>query len=203
MTLPDPPLLLITDRSQATRPLADTVTGAFDGGCRWVMLREKDIGADDRRRLLEEILRRAAPYDATVTVNEDIDAALAAGAHGVHLPQRKADVAAARQRLGNGALIGVSAHDLAEAEAAAGADYITLSPVYVSPSKPDYGPALTPGGLQAIARSLPVLGLGGIEPTNAGELAIAGADGIAVMGGVMRAENPTREVERLLKAWRA
>lgn len=205
MNLPDPPLLLITDRSQTARPLTDIVAAAFDGGCRWLMLREKDIDTEERRALLTELLHRALAYQATVTVNGDIDAALAAGAHGVHLPQGNADVAAAREKLGAGALIGVSAHDLAEAKAAAGADYVTLSPVFVSPSKPDYGPQLTPGGFGKLARAipLPAIGLGGIEPGNAGEIAVAGGVGIAVMGSVMRAGDPAREVERLLAAWRS
>jgi len=203
VSLPDPPLLLITDRTQAVRPLKEIVSSAFDGGCRWVMLREKDLSSAGRIALLGDLRDLAAPYGATVIVNGDIDAALAAGVAGVHLPQNHAGIGSARQMLGDDALIGVSAHNLEEAQAATDADYITLSPVFISPSKPEYGPALTPNGFEKIARQvpLPVLGLGGIETDKASELASAGASGIAVMGSVMRAENPAREVEMLLRAW--
>jgi thiamine-phosphate pyrophosphorylase len=182
VSLPDPPILLITD----------VVAAACAGGCRWIMLREKDLDPEALHALLDDIVAATAPYGATVIVNGDL--VLAAHCAGVHLPQGGVGADTARACLGPGALIGVSAHSRAEAEAAAsaGADYVTLSPVFVSPSKPDYGPALGPDAFGKVARELaiPVLGLGGIEPENAASVITAGAAGIAVMGSVMRAEDP-------------
>src|SRR5207253_4071572 len=110
---------------------------------------------------------------------------------------------AARARL-PGALIGASAHSAEEAAALlrAGADYITASPIFITASKPGYGPAL---GLDGFARIVaqargPVVALGGITPENAATCFTAGARGIAVMGEVMRAADPQATVEHLLRA---
>lgn len=205
--LPDPPLLVITDRSQARAPLADIAEAVFGAGGRWLMLREKDLDPGARRDLLKDLVARGAPYGAAVTVNGDLAAAEAAGAAGLHLPGG-ADLAprlgAARRALGPGALLGASAHDLDEARvaAAAGADYVTLSPVFDSPSKPGYGPALGPAGLGAVAARLaiPVVALGGIAAGNAGACLQAGAAGVAVMGAVMAAADPGAAVRQLLAA---
>src|SRR5437899_3951620 len=106
--LPEPPLLVISDRSQASRPLLDIAAAAFAGGCRWFSLREKDLPASGRRALLDVLVVLGRRWGATVTVHEDIDAAAMADAGGVHLPSG-ASPEAARARL-SGALIGASAH---------------------------------------------------------------------------------------------
>jgi len=202
--LPHPPLLVISDRSQARRPLLEVAAAVFAGGCRWFSLREKDLPAEERRALLGELVVLGRRHGATVAAHDDIEAVLATGADGVHLPAG-GDPAAARQRLPRG-LIGVSAHSAAEAAAMlrAGADYVTLSPIFLSDSKPGYGPAL---GLDVLAAAAeadaapgPVVALAGITPDNAASCLAAGAAGIAVMGEVMRAENPAETVRRLLIA---
>src|SRR5437879_12599072 len=128
--LPDPPLLVISDRSQARRPLLEIAAAAFAGGCRWFSLREKDLPADERRDLLIELVALGRRYAATVMAHDDIEAVLATGADGVHLPAG-GDPAAARKRLPRG-LSGVSAHSSEEAATPlrAGADYVTLSPIF-------------------------------------------------------------------------
>jgi thiamine-phosphate pyrophosphorylase len=202
MRLPLPPLLLISDRSQARRPLAVVVAAALAGGCRWFSLREKDLPPAERQRLLADLVELGHRCGAVVTVHADIEAAIAAGADGVHLP-RGADPATARRRLPD-ALVGASAHSPDEAATLliAGADYVTLSPVFLSASKPGYGPALGLAGLAAAAARPPgpVVALGGIAPLNAAACLAAGAQGVAVMGEVMRADDPKAVVERLLSA---
>jgi len=204
--IPAPPLLLITDRQSAKRDIVELVALAVNAGCRWVMVREKDLATDALADLARRIV--AVSHDtisrdggATVLVNGDVRAAKAAGAAGVHLPAG-GDIAAARRELGPEALIGVSTHSLAEARAAeeAGADYITLSPVFLTDSKPGYGPALGLDGLRAAtaALRLPVIALAGIDETNAAACRRAGAAGIATMGGVMRAGDPAGKVRALL-----
>ena len=203
MKLPAPPLLFITDRRQARRGLEDTVAAALDGGVRWVSLREKDLSFAERARLLTKLVERSRTYAATVTVHEDIDAALEAGADGVHLPSR-GDPAAARRRLGASALIGVSTHSAETAAAAAdtGADYVTISPIFMSASKPGYGPVLGLPALASIAQRVrvPVIALGGIDATTAGDCLAAGAAGIAAMGGLMTANDPAAATRALLEA---
>ncbi len=203
MTLPSPRLLVISDRSQARRPLVQIAEAAFRAGCRWFSLREKDLPPGERHDLLLELVALGRRYGATVTVHDDIDAAVAAGADGVHLPGG-GDPASARRLLPSG-LIGVSAHLPREAAAqiAAGADYVTLSPIFLTQSKPGYGPAV---GIKALAEATrlapgPVVALGGINEGNIVTCLGAGARGIAVMGEIMRAADPEETTRRLLAAF--
>ena len=195
MRLPLPPVLVITDRHQAKQTLEDVAAALFAGGCRWLSVREKDLPGAERRALLERLLARAKPCSATVTVHDDLEAA-AALRIGIHLPAQ-ASVPDARAQLGAAALIGLSAHDEHEVAAAAGADYVTLSPIFLSASKPGYGPALGLPALRGPWR-LPVLALGGIEAGNAALCIEAGAAGVAVMGEAMRAPDPRRFMADLL-----
>ena len=178
--------------------MEDIAAGLFAGGCRWLSLREKDLPAAERSALLQRLVALGQGAGAVVMVHDDVDAALAAGAAGVHLPAAGSP-AAARQRLGPAALIGQSAHHGAEIDAAAqaGADYVTLSPIFVTASKPGYGPAL---GLAPFAETwpLPVLALGGIDATNSAACFKAGAAGVAVMGSAMRTDNPQAFMAGLL-----
>ncbi len=202
MRLPTPPLLIISDRSQARRSLVEIAAAAFAGGCRWFGLREKDLPAAERRALLAELVALGRPYGALVMAHDDIDAVVATGAGGVHLPGGS-DPKTARARLPSG-LIGVSAHSPVEAASLieAGADYVTISPVFLTDSKPGYGPALGLAGLAetiAIAKG-PVVALAGITPVNSRACIEAGAAGVAVMGEVMRAADPEAIVRVLIEA---
>jgi thiamine-phosphate pyrophosphorylase len=179
------------------------VAAVLDGGARWISLREKDLSFAERVTLLGRLVALARPYEAIMTVHEDVDAALETGADGVHLPSR-GNPAIARRRLGAGALIGVSAHS-AETVAlagAGGADYVTLSPVFASPSKFGYGPVLGPSALTAVTRrvEVPVIALGGVDATTAGDCLAAGAAGVAAMGSLMRAADPASTTRELLAA---
>ena len=201
MKLPVPPLLVISDRRQARRPLEEIAEAVFAGGCRWFSLREKDLTPEERRVLLGELVSLGRRFGAVVTAHEDIEAVAAIGADGVHVPGGGSPDAV-RARL-PGALIGASAHSADEAAALlrAGADYVTVSPVFMTASKPGYGPAL---GLEALASVAarspgPVVALGGITPENAAQCIAAGARGVAVMGEVMRSVDPQATVERILR----
>jgi thiamine-phosphate pyrophosphorylase len=201
--LPGPPLLIITDRRQARRRLEDVAQAAFTGGCRWLSLREKDLAPAERLDLLRRLVVLGQKFGAVVGVHDDVEAALACGAGAVHLPDG-ASAAAARARLGPRVLIGVSAHDAAgiARAAAEGADYATLSPVFVSASKPEYGPALGLDGFAAAARkaALPLVALGGIDAANIASVLAAGAAGVAAMGEAMRAEGDVAALVAALAA---
>ena len=135
-----------------------------------------------------------------LSIGRDIALAAAIKADGVHL-QSSASLATARQGLGMRAFIGVSAHTLHEVEGCScrGADYVTLSPIYGTASKPGYGPPLGPAILkQAAACGIPVLALGGVTVERIAECRSFGAAGVAVMGSVMRATRPGAVVEELL-----
>ena len=201
MTLPEPPLLLVTDRRQARLPLADVVAAALGAGCRWVSLREKDLSQDDQMALAGTLLRLTRRHGARLSLHGDAQLAKACGADGVHLPAG-GDPAAARKLLGPGKLIGVSIHTVTEAEAIDPAviDYAIAGPAFETPSKPGYGPEIGRKGLSEIAAAarVPILAIGGLNATRAAEVIAAGPVGIAVMGGVMRSTDPGREVRGLL-----
>jgi thiamine-phosphate pyrophosphorylase len=198
------PLLVITDRHQARLPVEAVVDAVGRGGGRWLLVRDRDLERGERERLAARLAQVARGHGMHVSVSADVELAAALGAS-IHL-QSPAAVAPARRRLGAGAVIGMSAHGLAEvaAAAAAGADYVTLSPIFLTASKPGYGPAL---GLAAIGAAaglgVPVLALGGVVAENVGACIAAGAAGVAVMGEIMRSASPAMAVGAYLAMHRA
>ena len=85
MNLPDPPLLLVTDRRQAGRPLAEVIAPACAAGCRWISVREKDLPAAEQVALARGLLPIARRWGARVTLHGTAEMARAAGVDGVHL----------------------------------------------------------------------------------------------------------------------
>jgi thiamine-phosphate pyrophosphorylase len=188
--LPAPPLLVITDRRQAKRPIERIVAEALAGGARWISVREKDLSAPERRALLRRLATIVAPVGTALAVHGDIEAAAELSLAGVHLPSG-ADPTVARRILGERALIGASTHGVDEAREAArrGADYVTIGPIFATASKPGYGPTLGVAGLRECCAAVPcpVIALGGVSPETAAACLAAGAAGIAIMGPIMRA----------------
>ena len=175
-----PPLLVLTDRSQCAGPLVDTVAAVVDGGARAIVLREKDLPADERDHLAEQLRALLDPVGGVLV---RAGAAGSAGADAVHLaandpfPQPRP------------VLVGRSCHSVDELgrAGAEGCDYVMLSPVFPTASKPGYGPPLGLAGLARLtALAPPAYALGGIRPADVPGCLAAGARGIAVMGPVMR-----------------
>ncbi len=196
------PLLVITDRHQAWHSIEAIVEEVGQGGGRWLLLRDKDLEPQQRREVAARVAETARRRGMHLSVGRDVALAAEYGAS-VHL-QSAAAVGAARQRLPAGALIGVSAHGVEDVAAAAamGADYVTLSPIFLTSSKPGYGPAL---GVAAIALAanlgISVIALGGVTAERVRPCLDAGAAGVAVMGEIMRSDEPRRIVgEFLLRA---
>ena len=200
MKLPDPPLLLVTDRHQARRPLAEIVGAALASGCRWVSLREKDLPEDEQVPLARTLLTLTRRHQACLVLHGEARLAKLAGTDGVHLPSGS-DAAEARRLLGPGKLVGLSIHTVTEAAAIdpATIDYAVAGPAFETPSKPGYGPEIGRKGLRemAAAARVPLLAIGGINTARVGDVIAAGCAGIAVMGGVMRAADPAVEVRAL------
>jgi thiamine-phosphate pyrophosphorylase len=201
MRLPRPPLLVVTDRQQARRPLTEVVGAALAAGCRWVSVREKDLPEDEQISWVRTLLPLARRHGARLTLHGEAALAKTCGADGVHLSAGH-DPAAARALLGPDKLIGVSIHTVGEAEAIDPAivDYAIAGPAFETPSKPGYGPEIGRKGLAEIARAarVPVVAIGGINTARVAEVLAAGPAGVAVMGGVMRAADPAQEVRALL-----
>ena len=203
--LPDPPLMIVTDRQQARLPLEAVAAAAFEAGTCWISVREKDLPLAEQIDLVRQ-LARIAPAGARIGLHgipmPDVD-----GVAAWHLP-RDGDLDAARRLVPGAGLFGRSCHGLAAVEAAqaAGADYVTLSPIFATRSKPGYGPALGVDALIAAAAQLRptgcrLLALGGVTAGTIGLCRTAGADGAAVMGAVMGAGDPGAAVAALIAAW--
>jgi len=177
----------ITDRHQLSpasiEALLEQVKRAVLWGTDFIQVREKDLSDRDLLRLTAQAVCLAQGTSCRILVNGRMDIALAAGAHGVHLPTkgiRISDVVPFRPA---GFLVGASTHSLREARhaAASGADYLLLGPVFPTPSKIGLGKPL---GLRCLARvcsllPLPVFGLGGIHPGEIPKVLAAGACGVA------------------------
>ncbi len=193
LSAPLGPLLVLTDRSQCGRPLADVVAAAVDGGARTVVLREKDLPPAERSALAQDLRTALAPVEGRLVV-----AGTALPSDAVHLS------AADELPEPRPALVGRSCHDRAEVEQAQaqGCDWVTVSPVRLTASKPGYGPALGTAGLAALTGGPPAYALGGMSAADARPCLDAGAVGLAVMGAVMRAARPDLVVGELLAALR-
>lgn len=197
-------LYLITDRHQTGgRPLQDVVRAALDGGVRAVQLREKDLPGAELYRLALELRTLTRNYGARLLINDRLDIALAVEADGVHLGINSLPVAAARRLPGSQMIIGYSAHAIDEAlrAQADGADFITFSPVYYTPSKAVYGEPCGVKKLAAAASALdiPVIALGGIKHANISEALSANIEGIAIISAILAAPDPHVAVVSLLK----
>lgn len=182
--------MLVTDSTQATRPLPDLVKKAFDRGCDAVLLREPTLVDSAREELAVTIKKICADYHNLFFISHDLLLAKKLGVDGVHLKAVQS-CQDARDFFGAHTItIGQSCHSMQEALQAErnGADYISLSPIFISASKPDYGPALGLAMLKRIAKkiALPVLALGGITPDNTALCHRAGAHGVMMMGSFMR-----------------
>ncbi|MBS0581993.1 MAG: thiamine phosphate synthase [Proteobacteria bacterium] len=186
--------------SDGPRPdLLAAVKAALRGGA--VLLQYRDKTADSARRAFEARALRelCARHEVPFIVNDDVELALAAGADGVHLGEDDGDIAAARARLGSGAIIGASCYDSrarARELAAAGADYLAFGAFFPSSTKPDARRA-TPDLLRAAKPlGLPLVAIGGITPDNAQPLVEAGADFLAVISGVFAQADPEAAARR-------
>jgi len=140
-------------------------------------------------------------------INDRVDVALAVGADGVHLGQKDMPLAAARAIVTDTMLIGISAESLADAVAAekGGADYLGVSPIFATPTKPDAAAPLGLAGLQAIRRAvhIPLVGIGGLNRQNAAAVLRCGADGVAVVSAIVAAEDPERAARELVQVIRS
>lgn len=146
-----------------------------------------------------------ATYDVPLIINDDVALAAAADAAGVHLGRGDGDVRAARAVLGEGAIIGVSCYNelqRARDASAAGASYVAFGAFHPSPTKP-LAPRAQPQLLtDARELGLQCAAIGGITPSNARELVLAGADWIAVISGLFNAQDPAVAARNYLQAFK-
>lgn len=164
--------------------ILNQISAAVAAGINLIQIREKQLTA----RVLFELVERASDLtrgtNTRLLVNDRADVAVGAGADGVHLTTQSLDAATIRKTFGEEFLIGASTHSLEAARSARrqGADLIVFGPVFETQSKKSFGPPVGLEKLADVAQELhdfPVLALGGISVTNAGDCLAAGAQGIA------------------------
>ena len=178
--------------------LAETM---LDAGARIMQLRLKDAPGRDFLAAARAIAEMCRKRGATLIVNDRVDIALLAGAHGVHLGQTDLPLDAARRIIGNDRRIGISTHNLEQARAAedGGADYVGFGPMY-------------PGGLRnnaagkgldelraiRAAVKIPIVAIGGITEARVAETLAAGADAVAIITDVVKAPDVGAKVRSIL-----
>ncbi|WP_254273100.1 thiamine phosphate synthase [Haloarcula marina] len=201
---------LVTGESlSAGRTTREVVEAAIAGGVGVVQLREKDRSARERYEMGRQIRELTREAGVTFVVNDRVDIAQALDADGVHLGDDDLPVPVARELLGPEAVVGRSVSTVAEAEAAvtAGADYLGVGTVYRTDSKadiPEDDHGVGPERVAAItdAVDVPVVGIGGITAENTAEVVRAGADGVAVITAITRADDPEAATAALREAVR-
>ncbi|MFC1726203.1 thiamine phosphate synthase [candidate division KSB1 bacterium] len=195
-------LYLVTDRElYGNRPIPELVKAAVKGGVTVIQLREKGLSS---REFLTEALEVKKVLENTnipLIINDRIDIALAADADGVHLGNNDMPAEYAKEILPSGKIIGLSAESVEDAIAADrnGADYIGVSPIYTTPTKPELETGLGLQGLRQIrmVTRLPLVAIGGLNRTNAAEVIKNGADGIAVVSAICAAPDPEQAAKEL------
>lgn len=186
------------------RSYIDLAQAMLDGGVRLLQLRVKDHPTSRFVEIARAVQRMAAQAGASLIINDRADIAKLVCAAGVHLGQEDLPVAAAREILGPHAIIGCSTHTVTQAEAVARegiADYIGFGPVFPTASKARPDPVQGLGGLREVRRrvSLPIVAIGGITTETMSEVLAAGADAVAMIGGIVRADDIAGNVRRLLR----
>ena len=200
---PDYSIYLVTDDGCLQgRALIDCVREALEGGVTLVQYRVKTASSAEMYAEALQLKALCDSFKVPLIINDRLDIAMAVGATGVHLGQDDLPCAAARKILGEDYIIGVSAHNPAEARAAllCGADYLGCGAVFGTATKADVK-KLGTDGLAAIckAKGLPVVGIGGVTADNYREVRAAGADGAAIVSGILAQPDIRATVEAIAR----
>ncbi|MBD9437033.1 thiamine phosphate synthase [Pseudoxanthomonas sp. PXM03] len=185
-------LYLITPEEPDTARLLARVAAVLPYAT-WLQYRQKAAGADRRSEQATALQALCVQAGVPLIINDEVALAEAVGAAGVHLGEDDGDIATARARLGEDAIVGASCYDEAvhaQRAVAAGASYVAFGAFFPTTSKVTTrraAPALLTG---AAALGVPRVAIGGITPDNMGPLVAAGADLVAVIGGVFEAADP-------------
>jgi thiamine-phosphate pyrophosphorylase len=188
-----------TDNKSA-ETIINEVIAAISGGA--VIVQYRDKNPLDADFLAKELVKVCHQHKVPLLVNDDVELAFRVGADGVHLGKEDGAIALARKRLGNNAIIGVSCYNFVEQALDAqgqGATYVAFGRFFPSSSKPLAAPAQIET-LQQAKRllTIPIVAIGGILPENGAQLLTAGADLLAVIGGLFE-----RQPEQSARAYQA
>lgn len=199
-------LYLVTDRDlMSTETLEEAVEQAILGGCTLVQLREKSASSMDFYQSALGVKAVTDKYNVPLIINDRVDIALAIDAAGVHVGQSDLPAILVRRITGEHKIIGVSANAIDKAIKAQqdGADYIGVGALYSTNTKTDVN-VISKAELIKIRKAvtLPIVGIGGINKRNAGELSITGIDGIAVVSAVLAQKNIIQAAKELVEVFK-
>lgn len=193
-------LYAVTDRAwTGEKSLYRQVEDALKGGVTCLQLREKHLDRDLFLQEAVEICKLCKNYNVPFIVNDDVEIAIKSGADGVHVGQDDMSVGRVRRLVGENMIIGVSAHSVDEAlAAAAGADYLGVGAMFGSATKTDAN-VTSKETLKEICRAvdLPVVAIGGINKSNILQLTGRGMDGFAMVSAIFAAEDIENECKIL------
>lgn len=198
--LNDIDLYFITDSRLTGRTVLEDVGSAIHAGVKIIQYREKDLTTREMIDEAGKICRLCRENDVLFIINDRVDIALAVDADGVHLGNEDMPYEATRRILGNTKIIGLTVHDVGEAIEAEriGADYIGISPIFETTTKPDAG---TPAGIDLIkyikkAVKIPFVAIGGINQDNIKSVLEAGARSIAVISAIVTKDDVEKECKK-------
>ncbi len=197
-------LYLVTDPVlHGGRGVTATSEEALKAGVRFLQLRDKTASSKSLYNSAVILKDLCNKYSSYFVVNDRIDIAMAVKADGVHLGQSDMPADIARKIMGPEAIIGVSVRTVNEAEKAFkdGADYLAANLVFSTETKKDIKEPLGLDMVSVLAEvsSLPLIAIGGINPTNTSRLIKAGCDGVAVVTAIMNADSPTKAIQDFLR----
>ena len=185
----------------------DSVRIALLGGCRWIQLRMKNATDDEVRPTAKEAQRLCREAGATFIIDDRVELVRELRADGVHLGKNDMPIAAARQLLGPGFIIGGTANTFADVKAIsdAGGDYVGCGPFRFTTTKEKLSPILGLDGyrhivsrMQAEGIGIPIVAIGGIEADDIQPILATGVTGIALSGAVLRADNPVEKMKEIV-----
>ena len=194
-------LYAVTDRYWLNgRSLCSVVKESLNGGVTFVQLREKKLDEAHFLEEAKELQQLCRSYHVPFVINDNVDIALAMDADGVHVGQSDMEAAQVRQRVGDGMMIGVSAHTVEEAKKAVahGADCLGVGAVFATNTKTDVD-VLPRQTLIDICNAVdvPVVAIGGIHKENILQLKGTGVDGVALVSAIFAAEDIESECKEL------
>jgi len=194
----------ITDSRLTMNGILEDVRQALSAGAVMIQYREKEAPYSARREEAACLLEICRAHGTPFVVNDDVELAAEIGADGVHLGQLDLPLREARRALGEGAIIGISAGGVEDSRAAErdGADYVSASPVFATPTKPDAGPPLGLEGLARIraATRLPLVAIGGLHAGNVRSAVEAGADMVCAISASLAGGKVAENIRALLRA---
>ena len=189
--------------------IAEEVKMVIDGGCRWVQLRMKDVSDEEVKSVAEQIIPMCQETDTLLVIDDRVELTMDLKVHGVHLGKNDMPAVDAREYLGAGAIIGVTANTAQDiiTYKKVDVDYVGLGPFKYTTTKSNLSPIIGLDGYRDIITEVrnagvehPIVAIGGITLEDVAELMSTGVNGIAMSGAILSAENPTEYTKRVIEA---